>query len=231
MNYINPILIRTMNIFGILDKERELRYACECGNISTIKYLMSLKLKPDIHCYDEYCFLVSCYEGYLDVFKYLIFIEYGITDDYIQKQLYKLPYIGRCLTLASVKKHLDIVKYLVEELNVCPDNELFETICERDNIEIFEYLLNNFKMTHDVNTLFQIASENGCLNIIKYLVNDCILIDKFKVDKNEVPFRKRCLLEKRLRNVEQSGEKLSWMKLEILLITMTHFVGHVNTVI
>jgi ankyrin repeat protein len=123
-----------------MDQNRFLK-ACKNGDITTLKSLDYSKIY--IHANAELAFQLACWNGHLEVVKYLISLE---------------PESGRinvhalneeAFRNACENGHLDVVKYLI-------------------SLEPSHNRINIHAMYEDA---FRLACENGHLPIVKYLIS------------------------------------------------------------
>jgi len=114
-----------------LDDGYAIRVACYQNYRSMIYYLV--EKGADIHSQNNYPVRIACSEGYLDLIKYLI--EHG-ADIYTENQG-----INSGLCMASINGHLEVVKYLVEVLNVTINDLSFRLASFYGHLNIIEYFV------------------------------------------------------------------------------------------
>jgi ankyrin repeat protein len=87
------------------------------------------------------------------------------------------------LEYACLHNNLNIVKYLIENLNMCPKYEdpingnLLEYACYNNKLDIIKYLIEEYKMSpYDIlqngANLLEYAQWNNYRDIVDYLIND-----------------------------------------------------------
>ena len=136
-------------------------------NIPTCRHYIRSYIK-DIHQYNELAFQNSCYNGHIEVVKFLWSLKQGInihTDN-------ELAFRESCYN-----GHLEVVKFLWslnQGINIHVDNEhAFRLSCMNGNIEVVKFLwsLNQGIDIHINNEFAFIWScYGGHLEVVKFLI-------------------------------------------------------------
>jgi len=180
-NIIN--FIHEFNYNLICDKNKILCKAAKLGRLDVIKYIFE---KTEITLDIQIIILAAKY-GHLEIIEYFIeeihiggadialqyAVEYGHLDlvkylinaanfnmevhPFGCKTFFKKYRVNNWVIINAAKYgHLDIIKYLIESQN--DDNDMYININAEDHLD---------------KTALEYAFENGRLDIVKYLINEC----------------------------------------------------------
>ena len=156
------------------DYEKAFSLACGYGHLEIVKYLNEEvgAYFPETECHGLHCnsvFESVCGQGHLDIVRYLV--EEHIID----------PTEHRCGVIsASNSGHLNILEYLAEygaDIHLA-DEFCLRWACSRDNLDIVKFFIERGADAHayyerSEGNAFEFAAENGQLDIIKYLFENC----------------------------------------------------------
>lgn len=142
-----------------------LNYETKIGNLAKIKEYYSLGAKIS-----EFAIKIAAINGHLDILKYFVTIgvDLSLYDNY--------P-----LRTASTVGHFNIVKFLIENVNVnikACNNEAIREASARGHLEIVIYLHKNG--ADITRSAIEYASFNRHLNVLEYLKNGVYIYVKQK---------------------------------------------------
>ena len=165
------------NRFDIyIDDNDIIKTACELNHIDIIKYLLT-NYDTNILKHKYYEFLKpSCKYNNIDLVKYLIdFLE--SKHIYINSANFESMFV-----VVYCHCYYDLLKYLLDTFSskytVSP-SYFISCVPKYDNVDIlklfFEYYKNiSYKSLPTIcNNIFKNACENGCINMIKYIIDYC----------------------------------------------------------
>jgi len=165
------------------DNHSVIQLASHYGHLEMVKYLH--KRGADIRALDDYCISWAAHEGHLEIVKYLHDNGAPATDNgliwasgnghiEIVKYLYTLKVYGlRILNISLIQacqyNHVDIVKYLHENVdNIDKGREAVYNAAENGCYEIIKYLIDN-GWDYNIMKAGMLATYKGSINIVDYL--------------------------------------------------------------
>lgn len=129
-----------------------LEHICRSGNLKLFKHISNKILKSHMA---KTCFYTVCKNGHLEIVKLLI--------PYVTPQK-----IMRGFSHAYENNHMHVCDYF-SSIGITNWNNYFLTACKTNNIELLKLSLQNNIST--LNTGFECACANGCLDVVKLLIN------------------------------------------------------------
>jgi len=160
----------------LLDRDSYLHIISYAGNFSALKLLLKTS-KFDVHSHNKHGqtpLMIACFGGHLELAKYFIETHHSdpITVDILKNNA--LHY--------SAHVSLDLVKYLVEELNLnpktkgCQNKEPLHMASENGKLDIVEYLVLEHKCDPSIRadksvSALHYAACRGHLPVLKFLIS------------------------------------------------------------
>lgn len=156
-----------------------LRLCAEEGHLKVVEYL--IEVGADIHTGYDHALRFSSENGYLEIVKYLV--ENGANN------------FNEALKWSARNGHLDVVKYLVEvDANDFDEALIFSA--RNGKFKIVKYFIELGVDIHFVSDiLIESAIRFHNINIVKYLIDNCININIRQVISNCIFFNDLIILK------------------------------------
>jgi hypothetical protein len=167
----------TLDINNVKNIHEIFENCCEYGTVDKLNYLLNNSHKKlDVHFDDDQSYILACKNGHIDVIKILFSHDTICSYD---------NFYGICC--ACEYNHIDIVKYIIEmnpyidikaSSGISKTYSPFIVSCEKNNLEIVQYLWENLDIGEDYITGYEYACIRDNYDVVKYLFN--VLGDKLK---------------------------------------------------
>ncbi|CAG9325175.1 unnamed protein product [Blepharisma stoltei] len=180
---IPTVSLRGSDFVEITKKETAIRRACIKGNLEIVKYIKYYfkenDLEPsydfDVHAEDEMsgenCALLVCKEGNLEIAK---FLYHECKADFFKlntrsENAIQIAVIGA--KKRPFKKHLEVIKFLIEEIGVDVTYQYEETLLSASDPRIIKYLEEKLNSKGIVSARKDVI-EQTCNYLIKQSPHD-----------------------------------------------------------
>ena len=147
------------NISNIWYSKAAINNAITNGHLEIAKYL----LENDCGSYYEYSFISAAGNGHLHILKWY------------HEDLKHNKIDGNCLNIAAKNNHLDIIKYICENIRLVGNNSAINYAAFGGHLRIIQWLCEN-RINSDYNEALNKASENGHFETAKWLYKNKMAI-------------------------------------------------------